>query len=635
MPFRDVVKCVRPSFFNVAMLDETNKGCGSPCAHIMLVCFCAALPLAAEFGFANNAELWQYDAKYFAGLVERHLPAVELQVLDGNATFSGAADPEAAVPFARAVFPHELYSLFLDKNDALRSYVQDALIHGVLRWMHPAWGDVMDIHLATPTEFEVGEQVQVRHKLAWHNATVVAAEPATKLQKYKYALKYAGPNVTFATAKTSIGLPGETTDICVADSAVVLPELPTILPGQVWAGIYVCGQGDTQFTLELLTVAPGERPDERATTSVDDSTTVGSRLSVFSRTGIWQVGVVTEIVSAVPLEPVDSQAGPATETPTCSAPEGLLLRISYEGFAEEWDEWIPRNSVRFGRQGSTVTAQFNFTFQQVLTDNVTDCSGSFQLFGQLRGGHLVLDPRALGSKTEGWVNNPCDVSSIGLRGSLNSTVDSLMFDGKVHDHMEQCGVFASWLRPPAQLISDTMKTNINYILTSQGDHHRTIGSSSALQVLDCPSSQCDLRTRPSLIRRQPAVVFATDEYMSNESAWLSLQSAVTVTPTTIYFFEGYSHHYGAYWRYEGESEDNDGQPGYPLTEKALRKHPPAWLYIHVMCETHEKISGQRRVAGSPTLNLHCTPEIASVRVTLSRFALDLSFLRAICRRMNH
>ena len=50
--------------------------------------------------------------------------------------------------------------------------------------------------------------------------------------------------------------------------------------------------------------------------------------------------------------------------------------------------------------------------------------------------------------------------------------------------------------------------------------------------------------------------------MANKSSWPTLRAAVVLTPTTIYFFEGYSHHYGAYWRYEGQ-EDSDSSDGEP------------------------------------------------------------------------
>eukprot|EP01050_Picozoa_sp_SAG11_P005103 SAG11_NODE_346_length_10432_cov_4.883770_3_plen_880_part_00 len=162
-------------------------------------------------------------------------------------------------------------------------------------------------------------------------------------------------------------------------------------------------------------------------------------------------------------------------------------------------------------------------------------------------------------------------------------------------------------------IKHVLAKHANFVLTSQGDAHKTIKSEQPLAECDHrdPFAKCDHRTRSSSIRRTPSVVFTSEAKMEDESAWPLLRAALVMTESSIYFFEGYSFHYGAYWRYEGEDEDNGGKPNYPLTEQTLRKHAPLWLYVHVFCENSG--AGPRRISGSKTLNTACSPKIAQER----------------------
>lgn len=129
----------------------------------------------------------------------------------------------------------------------------------------------------------------------------------------------------------------------------------------------------------------------------------------------------------------------------------------------------------------------------------------------------------------------------------------------------------------------------------------------------CPSAACDVRLKSSRIRRAPAVAFVSDEHMEDQTQWVGLRAAVVITETQMYFFEGYSHHFGAYWRFEGDADDNDGQPNYFHTEMALRRHAPLWLYTRLLCDTGPR--GENRVKGSPTLNIHCSRSIAEAKLT--------------------
>jgi len=101
--------------------------------------------------------------------------------------------------------------------------------------------------------------------------------------------------------------------------------------------------------------------------------------------------------------------------------------------------------------------------------------------------------------------------------------------------------------------------------------------------------------------------------MEDQAQWVGLRATVVITESQIYFFEGYSHHFGAYWRSEGDADDNDGKPNYFHTEMALRQHAPLWLYTRLLCDNGPR--GKNRVKGSPTLNIHCSKSIAEAKMT--------------------
>lgn len=127
----------------------------------------------------------------------------------------------------------------------------------------------------------------------------------------------------------------------------------------------------------------------------------------------------------------------------------------------------------------------------------------------------------------------------------------------------------------------------------------------------CPSNVCDIRLKSSRIRRVPALVFGSDREMADETFWPQQRAVVVITETSMYLFEGYSHHFGAYWRLESD-EDGSGGPRLPLTEHSLRQHTPLWLYVTLLCDKDHK--SLNRVKGSPTLNLDCTAEVADEKL---------------------
>ena len=98
------------------------------------------------------------------------------------------------------------------------------------------------------------------------------------------------------------------------------------------------------------------------------------------------------------------------------------------------------------------------------------------------------------------------------------------------------------------------------VLTEHAEHKMrsdTAGLPSPnKQTAVCPSALCDVRLKSSRVRRPAAVVFANDASMDNESTgWAHLKAAVVITESSIYLFEGFSHHFGASWKYEGEDDD--------------------------------------------------------------------------------
>ena len=98
------------------------------------------------------------------------------------------------------------------------------------------------------------------------------------------------------------------------------------------------------------------------------------------------------------------------------------------------------------------------------------------------------------------------------------------------------------------------------VLTEHAEHKRRsddagLAPSPNKQSVVCPSALCDARLKSSRVRRPAAVVFASDLMMADDSTWPHLKAAVVITESSIYLFEGFSHHFGASWKYEGEDDD--------------------------------------------------------------------------------
>ena len=97
------------------------------------------------------------------------------------------------------------------------------------------------------------------------------------------------------------------------------------------------------------------------------------------------------------------------------------------------------------------------------------------------------------------------------------------------------------------------------VLTEHAEHKMrsdTAGLPSPnKQTAVCPSALCDVRLKSSRVRRPAAVVFSSDQAMKDGSMWSQLKAAVVITESSIYLFEGFSHHFGASWKYEGEDDD--------------------------------------------------------------------------------
>ena len=97
------------------------------------------------------------------------------------------------------------------------------------------------------------------------------------------------------------------------------------------------------------------------------------------------------------------------------------------------------------------------------------------------------------------------------------------------------------------------------VLTEHAEHKMrsdTAGLPSPnKQTAVCPSALCDVRLKSSRVRRPAAVAFAFDSTMDNQSTWAHHKAAVVITESSIYLFEGFSHHFGASWKYEGEDDD--------------------------------------------------------------------------------
>ena len=162
------------------------------------------------------------------------------------------------------------------------------------------------------------------------------------------------------------------------------------------------------------------------------------------------------------------------------------------------------------------------------------------------------------------------------------------------------------------VVADTLRRQVIYALNVQGkDELSRDLLSIARPTPVCPSTACDIQLKSSRIRRAPAVAFVLDQDMVDQTKWSQFRAAVVITETSMYLFEGYSHHFGAYWRFEGDADGDEG-PELPLTEASLQRHTPLWVYTRLLCDTGPR--GQNRVKGSPTLNLDCTAKVADQKL---------------------
>ena len=164
------------------------------------------------------------------------------------------------------------------------------------------------------------------------------------------------------------------------------------------------------------------------------------------------------------------------------------------------------------------------------------------------------------------------------------------------------------------IVEDALRRQVVYALLAQGKVELARDLLKAGESTECPSAACDARLKSSRIRRMPAVVFVSDEAMGDQNTWADYRAAVVMTESSLYLFEGYSHNFGAYWRFEGDGEDNDGKPDFALTELTLKLHAPLWLYTKLLCDKGSR--SQKIVKGSPALNLECSASIAEERLNV-------------------
>jgi hypothetical protein len=90
--------------------------------------------------------------------------------------------------------------------------------------------------------------------------------------------------------------------------------------------------------------------------------------------------------------------------------------------------------------------------------------------------------------------------------------------------------------------------------------------------------------RAGIAGRTVGVVNGDASAMEWEDNWpaLSAQAEMLFTRRQIYAFAGYSHHYGGFWRFEGDTSNR--AVGYPYTEAGLQAVAPLWLASILFCE---------------------------------------------------
>jgi len=181
---RDFARCFRPGFFTDGgggdcdaprrfSLQQPAPCCGgrATCCFLLVVCGWVALPLTCEFALRQNGWLAAYDAASLLAAAQASVPSLDVRVVDGHASWvlpPGERDPRAppsAQTAPRAEFPRPYYQLFEPplpgKGDVISTYLFDAAMAAMLRWLDPDWGDdSYNFQVATPVEFIDAELVE-------------------------------------------------------------------------------------------------------------------------------------------------------------------------------------------------------------------------------------------------------------------------------------------------------------------------------------------------------------------------------------------------------------------------------------------------------------------------------------------
>ena len=67
------------------------------------VCSWVALPFAIDFFVSNCGTIFQHDVRQIAQTIETHIPPVELQIVEGNATFATLEARSQALDFSHGL----------------------------------------------------------------------------------------------------------------------------------------------------------------------------------------------------------------------------------------------------------------------------------------------------------------------------------------------------------------------------------------------------------------------------------------------------------------------------------------------------------------------------------------------------
>ena len=292
---RDLAACLRPAFYvrggarRRFSLERAAPCCGGRAclAFLATVCGWVALPLAVDFAARNNGWLAAHDAGSLLRSAQAAVPALELRVVDGNASWAGE-DPAAGRdgPPLRAEFPRSYYELFEDPPahaDVVATYFFEVAMAHTLRYLDPSWGDdANNFRVATPVEFIAGETVEAKPagSSEWRKARVATVEPSTKLNRYNYTLLWAdgegaglpepGGGADADADADDAPAAEPPADSCDAATTAELAERIGVLvrPGLAFGGFYRCSQGRTRFSLRLSSVegAAAEGDGEDAAT---------------------------------------------------------------------------------------------------------------------------------------------------------------------------------------------------------------------------------------------------------------------------------------------------------------------------------------------------------------------------------